>query len=218
MTKWVWIVAGPNGAGKSTHTAKVIANFQAAGVLESEIVKLNADERTAELRKQFPDRSERELNLQAAQEIDAAFAQHIAEDTPYIVVETVLSSTKYQDDVLNAKRRGYKIGLTYVSVYPPELILGRIENRVAKGGHNVDAETALDRYQRSHENLVWFGQHSDRLFALDNSRDKERGPVVVAMKEVGKKLVHKVKGCNLSLDKAIRSLQKIRPYNPKPSP
>lgn len=56
MTKWLWIVAGPNGAGKSTHTAKLIANLQASGVFGSEIIKLNADERTAGLRKQFPDK------------------------------------------------------------------------------------------------------------------------------------------------------------------
>ena len=118
MTKWLWIVAGPNGAGKSTLTAKLVANLQSSGVLGSQIELLNADVRTAELRKQFPDRPERELNLQAAQETDAALVKHIAQSTPYIIVETVLSSPKYQDDVLEAKARGYKVGLTYVSVYP----------------------------------------------------------------------------------------------------
>ncbi|MDR3568612.1 MAG: hypothetical protein P4L43_11360 [Syntrophobacteraceae bacterium] len=88
MTKWLWIVAGPNGAGKSTHTAKLIADFQASGFIGAEIVKLNADERTAELKKQFPDRPQQELNLQAAQETDAALVKHIAEDTPYIVDPT----------------------------------------------------------------------------------------------------------------------------------
>ena len=107
MTKWLWIVAGPNGAGKSTHTAELIATLQASGSADFEIIKLNADERTAELRKQFPDRPQQELNLQAAQEIDAALVRGIAEDKPAILVETVLSSTKYQDDVIEAKARGY---------------------------------------------------------------------------------------------------------------
>ncbi len=215
MTQWLWLIAGPNGAGKSTYTAKMIADLQASGVLACEIIKLNADERTAELRKQFPDRPERELNLQAAQEIDAELIKRIAEGKPYIFVETVLSSTKYRDDVLEAKARGYNIGLTFVSVHPPGLILDRIKDRVAEGGHNVEEQTALDRYKRAHENLIWFGQHADKLLAFDNSGPKEKA-VLVAVKEVGKKLVHKVKGCNPFIDKAIHSLQKIRPYNPKP--
>jgi len=195
----------------------MIAKIQAAGFLGDKIIKLNADERTAELKKQFPDKPEHELNLQAAKETDAALEKSIGEDKPCIFVETVLSSTKYQDDVLEAKGRGYKIGLVFVSVYPPKLILDRIEDRVAEGGHNVDAQKALDRYKRSHVNLVWFGQQADKLFVYDNSGEQTEA-VLVAAKEVGKKLLHKVEGCNPSLDKAIRSLQKIRPYNPKPSP
>lgn len=224
MTKWLWIIAGPNGAGKSTLTAKLIADFQASGFIGAEIVKsnregfvtLNADERTAELKKQFPDKPLPEINLQAAQETDAALVKCLAEDKPVILVETVLSSTKYQDDVLEARAHGYNIGLTYVSVYPPELILGRIINRVAKGGHNVDAQKALDRYTRSHENLVWFAQQSDRVLILDNSARREIGPVLVAIKEVGKKLIHKVKGINPTLDHAIGAMQKGKPYYPSP--
>lgn len=216
MTKWLWIIAGPNGAGKSTHTADLIADFQASGFIDAEIIKLNADERTAELKKKFPDRSQRELNLQAAQETDAALERFIAEDRPAIFIETVLSSTKYQDDVLEAKSRGYTIGLIYVSVYPPELILGRIKTRVSRGGHNVDPQKALDRYKKSHANLIWFGQHADRLVIFDNT-GTEKIPVLVAMKEAGKKLVHRVKGLNPSLDHAIESLQRKKPHNPKPS-
>jgi predicted ABC-type ATPase len=217
MTKWLWIVAGPNGAGKSTHTASLLEDFQASGVLDSEIIKLNADERTAELKKQFPDRPLRDLNLQAAQETDAALERYIAEGKSVILVETVLSSIKYRDDVLEAKARGYNVGLIYVSVYPPELILVRIKNRVAKGGHNVDPQKALDRYKGSHENLVWFARHSDRVVILDNSGGIQTGPVIVAMKEAGKKIVHRVKGLNPSLDHAIQSLQRKNPHNPKPN-
>ena len=216
MTKWLWIVAGPNGAGKSTHTERLIAKAQTASATPLEIIKLNADERTAELKKQFPDRPQNELNLQAARETDAALEKAIAEDKQYILVETVLSSTKYQDDVIEANGRGYNIGLFYVSVHPPELILDRIKTRVARGGHNVDSQKALDRYRRSHENLVWFGQHADKLFVFDNS-DLDASPVLVTTKEAGRKLTHKIKGQNPALDHAIRALQKGRPYYPSPN-
>jgi len=213
MTKWLWIVAGPNGAGKSTHAAKLITNLQASGVLGSEIVKLNADERTAELKKQFPDRLLRELNLQAAQEIDAELVRCITEGNPYIFVETVLSSTKYLDIVLEAKAHGYNVGLIFVSVYPPELILERIKDRVAEGGHNVEAQTALDRYKRSHSNLIRFAKHADKLFLFDNSGEEARA-VLVAVKETGGKLAHEVKGQNPALDHAIHRL--LKGYLPDP--
>jgi len=130
-------------------------------------------------------------------------------------VETVLSSAKYQDDILEAKARGYNIGMIFVSVDPPELILDRIKDRVAEGGHNVDSQKALDRYKRSHANLVWFGQRADRLFVYDNSGAKKE-TVLVAMKEAGKKLAHRVKGLNPSLDHATRTLQKSKPQSPLP--
>lgn len=211
MTKWLWIVAGPNGAGKSTHTAKLVAAAQAANP-DVEIIKLNADERTAELKQLFPDRPQRELNLQAAQETDASLAKAIAGDKPAILVETVLSSEKYKDDVLEAKAREYNIGLMFVSVYPPELILQRIETRVLRGGHNVESQKALERYTKSHANLIWFGQHADKLFILDNTSPS--GPVLVATKEAGKKLEHRAKGVNHVLDHAIRALQKGKSYSP----
>lgn len=42
MAKWMWIIAGPNGAGKSTFSNDLLASAP-------DLVKLNADERTAEL-------------------------------------------------------------------------------------------------------------------------------------------------------------------------
>jgi predicted ABC-type ATPase len=209
MTKWLWFIAGPNGAGKSTYTAKLIPRLEASGDIETEIVKLNADERTAELQKQLPESPQLELNLQAARETDAALERSIADDKPVIFIETVLSSLKYQDDVLEAKARGYHIGLVYISVHPPELIIGRIKDRVAEGGHNVEAHKALDRYQRSHANVAWFAQQADIVLIYDNS-SRKTGPVLVAMKEAGKKLLHKGKGLNPSIDNAIKALKKVK--------
>jgi predicted ABC-type ATPase len=177
---------------------------------------LNADERTAELKKQFPDRPLPQLNLQAAQETDAALVRYIAEERPVIFVETVLSSTKYQDDVIEARARGYNIGLIFVSVYPREVILDRISTRVAMGGHKVDSQKALDRYKRSHADLVWFAQHADRLLVWDNS-DREKGPVLVAEKQAGKKLEHKAKGINATLDAAIQTIRRGKTSFPFPA-
>ena len=72
MTKWMWIVAGPNGAGKTTVTTEILANLGVAN-----LKKLNADERTLELRSQHPEKSQLELNLLAAQQIDAEVLKKI---------------------------------------------------------------------------------------------------------------------------------------------
>lgn len=215
MAKWLWLIAGPNGAGKSTYAAKLISKLRAAGRVGAELVKLNADERTAELKTQFPERPQEDLNLQAARETDAALAQGIAEGRPVIFIETVLSSPKYQDDVLAAKAGGYAIGLVYISVHPPELILGRIRDRVAEGGHNVPPRKALARYHRSHANLVWFAPQADLLLLYDNS-SRKTGPVLIASKEAGKKLLHQAKGLNPALDHVITTLKKIKVLAPKP--
>ena len=61
MAKWMWIIAGPNGAGKSTFTNDLLANAP-------DLLKLNADERTAVLRTADANASQRDLNLRAARE------------------------------------------------------------------------------------------------------------------------------------------------------
>ena len=96
----MWIVAGPNGAGKSSFAGDFLVNLG-----HNNLLKLNADERTVELRKSHPDTPQNELNLKAAIEIDQEVCDCIDTGQSF-VVETVLSSSKYRDDVLTAKQNG----------------------------------------------------------------------------------------------------------------
>jgi len=203
MTEWMWIVAGPNGAGKTTIANKVLANLGA-----NNLKKLNADERTAELRllPQYIDKPQNELNLLAAQQTDAEVLASIRTGASFFV-ETVLSSPKYRAAVLEAKQRGFKIGLIYVSVHPPELSPQRIKLRVIKGGHDVDEVKAIDRYRRSHEQLRWFAKQADTFVALDNS-DPNGNPVLIASRLAGKSLLHRNRDVNPALDRVIYALKK----------
>lgn len=115
MARWMWIIAGPNGAGKSTFAGKFLDDLS-----HRRLIRLNADERTRELRAKSPDAAQNELNLRAAIEIDKEVEDLIKAGRSFSV-ETVLSSPKYRDDVLTAKASGFKSGLIYVSLYPPEL-------------------------------------------------------------------------------------------------
>jgi len=163
LVPWMWIVAGPNGAGKSTLTSLFLKELG-----NPNLIKLNADEVTAELRAKDAISEQSALNLRAAQMIDKRVEDCISEGQDFLV-ETVLSSSKYRDDLERAKDAGYKIGLIYVSLYPPQLSPLRVDERVRLGGHTVDPETAISRYWRSHEQLSWFISRADLGLIYDNS-------------------------------------------------
>jgi predicted ABC-type ATPase len=195
----MWIIAGPNGAGKSTFASRFLHDLG-----HRHLVKLNADERTLELRKMAPDASQRELNLQAAAAIDGDVEACIEAGQSF-VVETVLSSPKYRDDVVVAKAKGFAVGLIYVSLHPAELSPLRVSERTAKGGHDVDPAAAIARHARSHEELRWFAPRADLLMAFDNSAPSGR-PVLVASRSGGQPLKHHVPGINPAVDRALRDL------------
>ena len=192
----MWIIAGPNGAGKSSFAGRFLD-----GLGHRKLTKLNADERTAELRRMLPEAGQRGLNLRAAVEIDAAVADNIESNRSF-VVETVLSSPKYRDDVLAAKAAGFRFGLIYISLFPPDLSPLRVAERTAKGGHDVDPATAIARHHRSHEELRWFAPQADILMVFDNSAADGK-PVLVASRVSGQALRYIRRGLNPAVDAAL---------------
>lgn len=217
MASWMWIVAGPNGAGKSSFAGKYLDDLQTQfpnDIGPGSLTKLNADERTLNLRRQFPNMAQADLNLRAAQEIDAEVVSLITAGRSF-VVETVLSSPKYRDDVEAAKANGFQLGLIYVSLHPPELSPQRVKERVEKGGHDVNPATAIDRYHRSHEQLRWFARRADLLMIFDNS-DNQPGmpPALLATRFPSQALHHLQRGVNSAVDQALAS---IMPKPPNPS-
>jgi predicted ABC-type ATPase len=196
-SRWMWIVAGPNGAGKTSFTRAFLINLGSR-----DLVALNADDRTQAIRPHFPEKALEEVNLMAAQQIDAEVLACIRADRTFLV-ETVLSSDKYRDDVLEARSRGFRIGLIYISLNPPALSPARVNVRVRKGGHDVAYEKAIQRHGRSHEQAVWFALHADTFVAFDNS-SRQRTPILVATKFPGRTLVHENPGVNPSLDAVLQ--------------
>jgi predicted ABC-type ATPase len=196
MAKWMWIIAGPNGAGKSSFAEQFLFDLD-----YPDLIRLNADEYTLRLRKKFPDAAQNELNLKAANAVDKQVEDCIQAGQSF-VVETVLSSQKYRDDVLMAKGLGFKFGLIYISLYPPELSPQRVSERVAKGGHNVDAEKAIERHRRSHDELRWFAPQADLFMVFDNS-DCNAKPTLLASSATGEPLKYIARGVNPSVDLAL---------------
>jgi len=171
----MWIIAGPNGAGKSSLTARFLQNMG-----DRDLLKLNADEVTAEFLASGRAGAQDELNLAAARYVDAQVERCIEERRSFLV-ETVLSSGKYRDDVEAAKAAGFQVGMMFVSLHPPELSPKRVAERVLRGGHDVEPGRAIARYHRSHEELAWFASRMDVLLVFDNSR-AEAEPALLARK------------------------------------
>jgi predicted ABC-type ATPase len=117
----------------------------------------------------------------------------------------VLSSGKYRDDVLNAKTRGFRIGLVYISLYPPDLSPLRVSERVAKGGHDVDPAVAIARHHRSHDELSWFAPQADLLMIFDNSAPTG-SPVLLASAQNGQRARLHAPGINPIIDRVMLDL------------
>jgi predicted ABC-type ATPase len=192
----MWIIAGPNGAGKSTFTGPFLEDIG-----QTDILRLNADEVTAELRASDQVSDQNSLNLRAAEKIDAKVVECIGSGTSFLV-ETVLSSGKYRDDLEMARTAGFKTGMVYISLYPPELSPLRVQERVSKGGHAVETVTAIKRYYRSHSELSWFAARVDRLAVFDNSSND--GEPVLLFKSNPKILLYR-QGLNPEVDKALQA-------------
>lgn len=85
--------------------------------------------------------------------------------------ETVMSHISKINFLKKAKNRNYRCYLYYICTDDYTINLNRINNRVIKGGHNVDERKTKERYFRSLELLYKAIQISNRAFIFDNSKD-----------------------------------------------
>lgn len=83
--------------------------------------------------------------------------------------ETVMSHISKVVELENAKMEGYRIYLYFICTDDPEINVSRVENRVAKGGHDVKLNYILNRYSRTLNNLYPAMQQARRAFLFDNS-------------------------------------------------
>ncbi len=82
--------------------------------------------------------------------------------------ETTLSGSKTLDTVRKAKDNGYYIRLFYVGLDTVEESIKRIENRVAKGGHNIDTDDVVRRFDNRFDSLAKILPYCDEVSFFDN--------------------------------------------------
>ncbi|MET0182323.1 MAG: hypothetical protein ABW199_05500 [Caulobacterales bacterium] len=166
---WLWLLAGPDGSGKSTLSSsdainRIIRTPESPGAP----AYLCPDPISAALRAERPELTSTQAWRMAAERTDAEVSRLVKEGRP-MVVETILSTPKYEPIVEEAKSRGFLVGLAYVLLQRPSMHMERVAQRVGLGGHDVSGEKIIERWGRSLGTLPWFAERADYFTLWDNS-------------------------------------------------
>lgn len=162
------LIAGVNGCGKSSLT----------GVLRTEVDNLgkiiDVDKITAACGGNAIEGGKKAIQLiESCLEREICFTQ-----------ETTLSGKKTLRTVHLAMQKGYHIRLYYVGLDTAEESLQRIENRVRKGGHNIDTATVMTRFDKRFDDLLMILPYCNEATFYDN----DNGFVTVAKYKNGELL------------------------------
>jgi predicted ABC-type ATPase len=83
--------------------------------------------------------------------------------------ESVFSHSSKIKEIDEARRRGFKIYLYFISTADPRINQQRVRNRAGRGGHDVPEGKIRERYFRAMSNCYDAFLLADRVFFFDNS-------------------------------------------------
>ena len=138
----VVVLAGPNGAGKSTIARKL---FPSALNIDHYV---NADAIAHGL---SAFRSE-SMALKAGR-IMLEHIQDLGSQRVSFGFETTLATKSFAPSIKELKKTGYGFHLFFLWLPSPQMAMDRVKERVARGGHNIPADTIVRRYQRGLDNF-----------------------------------------------------------------
>lgn len=145
------IIGGVNGCGKSSLTGALKAERSDLGLI------IDVDKLAAQLG------SPVEGGKAAVRKIDECLEKGIS-----FTQETTLSGARTERTIRRAKERGYTIRLYYIGLDTLEESLGRIRNRVAKGGHDIPKEDVERRFQSRFADVLRVLPYCDEARFFDN--------------------------------------------------
>jgi len=145
------IIAGINGVGKSSFTG-VIRLRENSGVV-IDVDKIASSSSISNI----------SAGKRALRMIDDAIKDGII-----FSQETTLIGRQALKAVKLAKKNGYIIRLFYIGLDTPEESIKRIENRVAKGGHNIPTNDVLRRFSKRYRVLKKILPYCDEALFFDN--------------------------------------------------
>ena len=159
MSKSLYIISGCNGAGKTTASYTVLPE-----VLNCKEF-VNADEIARGLSPFNPESVAIEAGRLMLSRIEELLERNVS-----FSIETTLATKSYINLVRRAKARGYNVRLLFFWLRTPDLAVQRVEERVAKGGHNIPTDVIRRRYVAGISNLFrLFMREVDYWEIYDNS-------------------------------------------------
>ena len=143
--------------------------------LASGLVNASFDQNVFNASFQIQDNSIKLLNVHSVEALAQIIAdflrKKLLEERRKFSFETVFSHESKLDIMKQAKSKGYKVYLYFVSTESPEINKARVASRVAQGGHDVPIDKIESRYYRSLNFLYDSCQIADQVFFFDNSLD-----------------------------------------------
>ncbi len=158
--------AGPNGSGKSTITP----SFQAQLNFPSNYI--NPDEIALSLGGNIMERA------YEASAIAANYRDECIRNGDSFAFETVMSHPSKLALLEKAKDAGFDITLVFISTKDPRYNVARVQNRVAKGGHDVPEDKIIARYHRTHTYLPIAISLAHHTYIFDNTVTPQLGAVL----------------------------------------
>jgi len=140
--KKLYVIAGCNGAGKTTASFTILPE-----ILDCKEF-VNADEIAKGLSPFQPEK----VSFQAGRIMLNRIKELLSENKSF-AFETTLSSLSYQNKIVEAKQKGYRVTLLFFWLQNTELAKERVRIRVLEGGHNIEPEVIERRYIRGIKNL-----------------------------------------------------------------
>jgi len=157
--KNLYIVSGCNGAGKTTASYTILPEILNC----KEFV--NADEIARGLSPFQPEKVAIEAGKIMLRRID-----ELLKNNENFAFETTLATKSYKNTILEAKSKGYNVTLIFFWLQTVELAKNRVQERVLKGGHNIETDVIERRYFAGIRNLFdIYISISNNVLIFDNS-------------------------------------------------
>ena len=159
------IVAGANGSGKSTFALYFLPRYaECLEFVNPDLIALGLSPFDAT-----------RAAVKAGRLVLERIASLSAEKKDF-GFESTLAGLGYLDLLKSLRSAGYRLSLYYLWTPGCDLLIPRIRQRVAAGGHSVPEQDVRRRYERSLKNLMGYVAVMDKIRIFDNSGMK---PVLV---------------------------------------
>lgn len=146
------IIGGVNGTGKSSLTGALKAERNDLGMI-IDVDRMAAEEKLTNL----------DAGKAAVNRINDCLLRGVS-----FTQETTLSGYKTEHTVKEARDKGYYIRLYYIGLDTFEECLKRVQNRVAKGGHDIPAGDIARRFDSRFYSLIKILPYCDEVTFFDN--------------------------------------------------